>query len=95
MLWMEWFSAIFEVLIWSLDKHAPDWRTHQESKVKQTYYFKKRIVYETLKAIDAVEDESLGKKVKGRNVIEEAIARHGTISRYFGTLREPRGDGKT
>ena len=49
------------------------------------------IVYETLKAIVAVEDESLGKRGKrvkrGRNVIEDTIARHGSILRFFDTFR--------
>ncbi|OAQ32780.1 hypothetical protein K457DRAFT_15852 [Linnemannia elongata AG-77] len=95
-LWLEWFGANGEKpSIWSLDKHAPYWRTHQEPKFKLTYYLKKKTVYEALKAIDAVEDELEEKMRRGRDLIEEAIGRHGSISRYYDTFRQRRGGVKT
>ncbi|KAG0256456.1 hypothetical protein BGZ95_005483 [Linnemannia exigua] len=99
-LWNEWFSAKEgRPSIWSMDKYALEWRTYQDSASKQRYYFKKKIVRETLKVILAAQAEAEGntssgtleeRVMQGKKTTQEMILRHGNISKFLETLRQHR-----
>ncbi|KAK3844543.1 MAG: hypothetical protein J3R72DRAFT_438259 [Linnemannia gamsii] len=98
-LWDEWFvPKEGKASIWSMDKVALEWRTHQDSASRQRYYFKKKIVTETLKVILAAEAEAEGNDTstleeriaQGKKAAQEMILRHGNISKFIETLRQHR-----
>ncbi|KAF9903482.1 hypothetical protein EC991_003765 [Linnemannia zychae] len=98
-LWDEWFAARgVRPSIWSMDRYALEWRTQVDSTFKQKYYFKKKIVYETLKTILAAEEEAvtegwgLKERVKrGKRIIQEMVDRHGSVAKFHSTFRQRRG----